>query len=108
MRCPYCNTELEPETYIVWPGEEGETGRLCCPNPKCSCHCQALEPDIYELLSEGKKAFLALESCNALLNTLLKTYIKPKTQEARSIQSIIDGIRPFIKQNVEKRDDFNK
>lgn len=61
LKCPYCNSELEPETYIALPGKEDETGRLCCPNPKCSCHCQALEPDIYELLSEGKKAQEALK-----------------------------------------------
>lgn len=98
MKCPYCNSELEPETYIALPGKEDETGRLCCPNPKCSCHCQALEPDIYELLSEGKKAQEALEIAIAWLTAITASgFIHETLQETAS--KALDKIDEIMKQD---------
>lgn len=95
LTCPYCNSELEHEMYMVWPGKEDETGRLCCPNSKCSCHCQALEPDIYELLSEGKKAREALEiAIEGLISITASGFIHETLQEtaAKTLDKIDERI----------------
>ena len=98
MNCPYCNSELEPETYIACPNVEDETGRLCCPNSKCPCHCQSLEPDIYELLSKGKKAQKALEiAISSLVFITVAGFIHETVQETAS--KVLDKIDKIMKQD---------
>lgn len=56
LHCPFCGAELKKEM-----AGDIETGRLVCCTKNCPCIDQNLFPDVWELLTTGKKAQEALK-----------------------------------------------
>lgn len=62
LKCPFCGAELKKEM-----AGDIETGRLVCCTKNCPCIDQNLFPDVWELLTTGKRAQDALKvAINAL------------------------------------------
>lgn len=56
LHCPFCGAELKKEM-----AGDIETGRLVCCTKNCPCIDQNLFPDVWELLTTGKRAQDALK-----------------------------------------------
>lgn len=101
MKCPYCNSEIKPETYIGWRGEKVKTGCLYCTNKKCICHYPPLTPGIFDSLSKGKKAQEALEIAIAnLIDITASGFIHETLQE--TVSKALDKIDEIMKQDEKK------
>lgn len=65
LKCPFCGAELKKEM-----AGDIETGRLVCCTKNCPGIDQNLFPDVWELLTTGKKAQDALKVARNLYQEL--------------------------------------
>ncbi len=89
MKCPFCGGELEKET-----AGDIETGRLVCCTKNCPVIDQNLFPDVWELLTVGKKAQDALKVAhNALRYYRDKDYETDCTVAEDALNEILSTIK---------------
>lgn len=65
LKCPFCGAELKKEM-----AGDIETGRLVCCTKNCPVIDQNLFPDVWELLTTGKKAQDALKIVDGKLKVI--------------------------------------
>lgn len=84
LHCPFCGAELEKEM-----AGDIETGRLVCCTKNCPVIDQNLFPDVWELLTVGKKAQDALKACRKHISDIIAEWNRQAEDHKSSLRKMV-------------------